>query len=172
MYIIVPMPYGCLPGKKLSNASRGILRKALELWENSFRSVRMDTRVVLGAFADESEIKLRKEIIDGCLPHGTDRVRILDLGVARNEETLILKLWQEIENTKCDGFVVFTEATHLTGIKPIFRKCFGSLPEFRVFPVSFEANHPWITARFPFLWRWRNRWISSYYKARMWLKAS
>lgn len=152
------MPYGILDSKRLSQASRSCLDRALDWWQKSMQTSKHKTFLVLAGYDLDSgeEIKLRREIVAQTLQEPEMLNNLVEVS-ASNEITLAQKISRVRPLLPIETITVFVEERNAVSVKAIFRRKFGKTLQLRKIKTEFEFNHQWITTSTSFAW-WVRNW--------------
>jgi hypothetical protein len=153
------MPYGCLDPKRLSQASRIGLEKALDWWQKSMVTSKYKTYMVIAGYDADAgqEIKLRKEIVTQTLNDPELLNHIVEVR-AHNEQALAQKISRLRDLLPVETITVFVESRNAVSVKAIFNRKFRKTLQIRRFKAEFEFDHQWISTSTSFAWFSRN-WL-------------
>jgi hypothetical protein len=151
------MPYGCLDSKRLSQASRIGLEKALDWWQKSMVTSKYKTYMVIAGYDADAgqEIKLRKEIVTQTLNDPELLNHIVEVR-AHNEQALAQKISRLRDLLPVETITVFVESRNAVSVKAIFKRKFRNTLQIRRFKADFESDHQWISTSTSFAWFFRN----------------
>ncbi len=151
------MPYGCLNARTLCAASRKALDLALEQWQRSMQIYKPKTFLVLATHENGAgtELELKREILARSLSESELSANVLVIR-AKNEEDLASRIARHKTLMPIQTLMVFAESRHAVGLRPIFKRKFGTALKLKKFKADFEFNHPWISTSSSLTWFFRN----------------
>jgi hypothetical protein len=151
------MPYGCLNSEGLSGASLKAMQKVIDRWQTSMQISKRETFLVLSSYGEgyDQELQLRKDLISQHLTPEEFSTQVIEIR-AKDEEDLASKIARNKKLAPIQSLILFAEARHAIGIRPIFRRKFRKALEIKTFKAEFESNHPWISTSTSFAWLARN----------------